>query len=54
MGAGAAWYAIATGSISELLAASFTAAEVIQERCPLQHVRPEWVAGKDQADIFGR
>jgi hypothetical protein len=52
--AAAAWYVVASVNISRLLAANFTAGEVIRERSPFHLIRPEWVAGKDQADILGR
>jgi len=51
--AAAAWYAIPSANTSGLLAANFTAAEVSRERCPFHLIRPEWVAGKDQADVLG-
>ena len=52
--AAAAWYVVASVNISGLLAAKFTAAVVIRERCPFHLIRPERVADKDQADILGR
>ncbi len=54
MAVAAARYAVACVNISELLAVNFTAAEVIRERCPFHLIRPEWEAGKDQADMLGR
>ena len=50
----AAWYAVASAKTNRLLAANFTAAVVIRERCPFHLIRPEWVAGKGPADILGR
>ena len=52
--AAVAWYAGASVNISGLLAANFTAAQVIRERCLFHRIRPEWVAGEDQTDIHGR
>ena len=52
--AAAAWYVVAPVDISGLLAANFTEAVVIRERCPFDLLRPEWVAGKGPADILGR
>ena len=51
--AAVAWDAVASVNISGWLADRFTAAEVIGERCPFHFIRPEWVGGKDQADIVG-
>jgi hypothetical protein len=48
------WHSVASVNISGLLAANFMAAEVIWERCPFHLIRPEWVAGRSQADFLGR
>ena len=45
-------YAIRSVNIGELLPTNFVAAQVINQRCPLHIVRPEWIAGTDQTDIL--
>ena len=52
--AAAALCTVVSVDISGLLAANFTAAEVIRRRFPFHLRRPEWVAGKDQPNILGR
>jgi hypothetical protein len=54
MAAGIAWYAVASVNISGLLAANFTAADVIREHSPFHLIRPERLADKQQAGITGR
>lgn len=48
----AAWFAIASISLSGLLPTNWTAADVIRQRCPMHPVRPEWIRRTDQADIL--
>jgi hypothetical protein len=45
-------YAIKSVNIGGLLPTNFVAAQVINQRCPLHIVRPEWIAGTDQTDIL--
>jgi len=45
-------YAIGSVNIGGLLPTNFVAAQVINQRCPLHIVPPEWIAGGDQTDIL--
>jgi hypothetical protein len=45
-------YAIGSVNIGGLLPTNFVAAQVINQRCPLHIVQPEWIAGRDQTDIL--
>ncbi len=48
----AAWYAIASVQVSGIAPSNWSAADVIQQRCPLHLVRPEWTGGGGEGDIL--
>jgi len=45
-------YAVGSVKIGGLLPANFVAAQVINQRCPLHIVPPQWIAGSDQTDVL--
>jgi hypothetical protein len=54
MEAAATIYAVVSVQIGGMMNSDFTAAAVIQQRCPFHLVRPGWVTGTDQGDILLR
>jgi hypothetical protein len=47
-----AWYAVASVQVGGIVPSDRSAADIIQQRCPLHLVRPEWIKGSDQGDIL--
>jgi len=47
-----AYYAVASVQMSGIVPSDWSAADVIQQRCPFHLLRPGWIKGSDQADIL--